>query len=44
MERATTIAIVISEINASTVMRILAQRLSGIVSVGLKAVELVNAR
>jgi len=44
IERATTMAMVISEMIASTVMSALAQRLNGMTSVGLNAVELVNAR
>jgi hypothetical protein len=44
IERATTRTIVISEITASKVISAFAHRLSGIVSVGLKAVELVNER
>lgn len=44
IERANTIAMVMSEISASTVISALAQRLSGITSAGLKAVEFVNER
>jgi len=44
IERASTIAIVISEISASTVIRAFAQRLRGMTSAGLKAVESVNER
>jgi hypothetical protein len=44
IERARTIAIVISEIIASTVISALPLRLNGITSVGLKAVEQVNER
>lgn len=44
IERASTIAMVISEISASTVIRALAQRLNGMTSAGLKAVESVNER
>ena len=39
IERASTIATVISEINASTVIKALAQRVNGMTSAGLKAVE-----
>ena len=39
-----TMAIVISEMSASTVMSVFAQWLNGMTSVGLKAVELVKAR
>jgi hypothetical protein len=42
--RENTIAMVTSEIIASTVINPLAQRLRGITSVGLNAVEFVNAR
>lgn len=44
IERASTIAMVISEISASTVISALAQRLNGMTSAGLKAVESVNER
>jgi len=44
IERAKTIAIVMSEMIASNVIKTLAMRLSGIVSVGLNAVEFVKAR
>jgi len=44
IERARTIATVISEIRASTVINPLAQRVSGMTSAGLKAVESVNER
>ena len=44
IERASTIATVISEISASTVISALAQRVNGMTSAGLKAVESVNER
>jgi hypothetical protein len=44
IERASTIATVISEISASTVIKALAQRVNGMTSAGLKAVESVNER
>jgi hypothetical protein len=44
IERASTITTVISEINASTVINALAQRVNGMTSAGLKAVESVNDR